>query len=327
MELPETIATAGGEPILRAAFERLYDPQAAAILARRDDGKVPLGFQAQQRRKIILGLAWAQQIELEAKRSAVDFTPEAMAKLEAEERRHILDWEAWLARINQNPAIRHDANVVYLRERALFEAHSGPLAATQDELRAAYDTLGERTQNAEELVRASHLLITFGPRIGDEKIQPLTAQEREAATPEQLAAWDALALARATALRGAAMAPGVDFGEFAREYSEGPGAFRGGDMGLFPFRQMVPEYAKAVFALEPGTFSEPIRSDKGYYVIKSFGHYSPGLLPFEAMRPDLVRQVEGAKYKQAKQTLETELNERFPVASAVLDDATAFKGR
>ncbi|PRP90693.1 Foldase protein PrsA 1 precursor [Enhygromyxa salina] len=325
--LPEVVATVDGHEIPRSEFDARYEPGAAQILARRTDGEIPAPYQAMQREKIIEELVWAKLLELEAERSGVDATPEALAAQEESGRRHIRDWPAWLARVGQTVEIRHQANVVYVRERALFEARGLTLEPTEAELRAAYEAARDKLVAPAELVRASHILITYGPRVGDEKIQPLMPDQRESATPEQLAKWDAAAKARAAALREAALAPGVDFNELAREWSEGPGAFRGGDMGLFPRRQMVGEYAEAAFALEPGQLSEPIKSDKGYYVIKSFGHYPAGPLPFEAVRADLVRELQGQKYKAALAALQAELHGRFTVVSPALDEARAFRAK
>jgi peptidyl-prolyl cis-trans isomerase C len=239
----------------------------------------------------------------------------------------VLDWDAWLARVGQTAEIRHEANVDHLRERALLEARVGSLTASEDELRAAYEQHKDKLVANEEMVRASHLLLTYGPRVGDEKIQPLLPDVQKAASEADRALWDKQALARATALRDAAMVPGIDFNEFAREWSEGPGAFRGEDMGLFPRKQMVPEYAEAAFALELGQLSQPIKSDKGYYVIRSFGRFPAGPLPYEAVRADLVRQLEGEKWKAAHTALEAELDDRYMIVSPALDEANAFLQR
>lgn len=323
--LPDVVATVEGHEILRSEFDALYEPGAAMILKRRTDGKVPAPYQAMQREAILDKLIWSKLLELEAARSGVDFTPEALAKLEADERRHIRDWPAWLDRIGQTVEVRHQANVDYLRERVLLEARVGSLEPTEAELLAAYEAGKAQFVAGEEMVRASHLLLTYGPRVGDEKIQPTLPEQSAAATPEQRAQWDTAAKARAEALREAALVPGVDFNELARELSEGPGAFRGEDMGLFPRKQMVGEYADAAFALEPGQLSQPIKSDKGYYVIKSFGRYPAGPLPFEAVRADLVRLVEGEKFKQAHAALKAELEGRFTIESPARAEAAAFR--
>jgi len=67
----------------------------------------------------------------------------------------------------------------------------------------------------------------------------------------------------------AELANGGDFIEIAREKSVGPEAANGGDLGFFSADQMVPEFAEAAFALEPGAISEaPVRSSYGWHVIK-----------------------------------------------------------
>jgi peptidyl-prolyl cis-trans isomerase C len=323
--LPDVVATVAGNPIPRREFDVRFDPGAAQILARRGDGKLPEPYQAAQREKIIGLLVWSKLLELEAARSGVDFTPEALAKAEAEERRHVRDWPAWLARVGQTPEIRHQANIDHLRERALLEARVGSLTPTEEQLRAAYEAGREQMVAPEEMVRASHLLLTFGPRVADEKIQPVMPEQLEQATAEEKAAWEAAARKRAEALRELALQPGVDFNELAREWSEGPGAFRGEDMGLFARHKMVPEYSEAAFALAEGELSQPILSDKGWYVIKSFGRFPAGPLPFEAVRADLVRTLEGQAWQQAHTALKAELEGRYVIESQALDDVRTYQ--
>ena len=159
--------------------------EAGQVLARLDDARLVAEsarlrsqlegldtdlFQAMQRETILDKLIWSKQLELEAERSGVDFTPEQLAEHEAKERRHILDWPAWLARVNQTEALRHQANIDYLRERALLEARVGSLAPSEDELRAAYEAKREQLNAAEPMVRAAHIQLAYGPRVGDEKI-------------------------------------------------------------------------------------------------------------------------------------------------------------
>lgn len=53
---------------------------------------------------------------------------------------------------------------------------------------------------------------------------------------------------------------GEDFGTVAKEVSEDPGsAPQGGELGWFAHGQMVPEFDKASFDLNPGELSEPSR--------------------------------------------------------------------
>lgn len=63
---------------------------------------------------------------------------------------------------------------------------------------------------------------------------------------------------------------GADFAELAKEHSTEPGADQsGGDLGWFSPAQMVPPFAAAVSAMEPGTRSDaPVQTQFGWHVIK-----------------------------------------------------------
>lgn len=59
------------------------------------------------------------------------------------------------------------------------------------------------------------------------------------------------------------------FSELAREYSIGPSAKNGGNLGWFGPGQMVKEFEKAAFLLEKGNISQkPIKTKFGFHVIK-----------------------------------------------------------
>jgi peptidyl-prolyl cis-trans isomerase C len=62
---------------------------------------------------------------------------------------------------------------------------------------------------------------------------------------------------------------GGDFAALAKQYSKDPaGAQQGGDLGFFKQDEMVPEFATAAFALQPGQVSpEPVHSQFGWHVI------------------------------------------------------------
>ncbi len=61
---------------------------------------------------------------------------------------------------------------------------------------------------------------------------------------------------------------GKDFGELARQYSEGPSKDQGGELGWFPRSRMVKPFGDKAFSMEAGEISEPVRTDFGWHVIK-----------------------------------------------------------
>jgi peptidyl-prolyl cis-trans isomerase C len=62
---------------------------------------------------------------------------------------------------------------------------------------------------------------------------------------------------------------GADFAALAKQYSKDPsGTQQGGDLGFFKKDEMVPEFATAAFALQPGQVTPtPVHSQFGWHVI------------------------------------------------------------
>ncbi len=62
---------------------------------------------------------------------------------------------------------------------------------------------------------------------------------------------------------------GADFDALAKKYSKDTGAGQGGDLGFFKQADMVPEFAAAAFALQPGQITQtPVHTQFGWHVIK-----------------------------------------------------------
>ncbi|BCO17813.1 peptidylprolyl isomerase SurA [Alteromonas sp. McT4-15] len=60
-----------------------------------------------------------------------------------------------------------------------------------------------------------------------------------------------------------------DFAELAKEYSEDPGsALRGGELGWSDPENYTPAFKEALAQLEPGEFSDPVRSTFGWHLIQ-----------------------------------------------------------
>lgn len=92
---------------------------------------------------------------------------------------------------------------------------------------------------------------------------------------------------RAQELTEKARAPGADFVELAKQFSEGPSKADGGDVGFFKRGDMVGPFDKAAFSLKDGEVSDPVRTPFGWHVIKVVEHRNAAAKPFEQVREEL----------------------------------------
>lgn len=85
---------------------------------------------------------------------------------------------------------------------------------------------------------------------------------------------------------------GESFDDLAKKYSEGPAAPRGGRLGMVRKGYLEPILEKAFFALEPNTYSQPVRSSFGYHVLTVFERRKIPLASFEQIAPQLTQELQ-----------------------------------
>lgn len=89
-----------------------------------------------------------------------------------------------------------------------------------------------------------------------------------------------------------AVQPNADFAALAREYSEDEGSkASGGDLGWFGRGRMVKEFEDAVFNLERGNISQPVKSQFGYHIIKLEDRRPSGVRPLDEVREQVRERV------------------------------------
>ena len=111
---------------------------------------------------------------------------------------------------------------------------------------------------------------------------------------------------------------GADFATLASERSTGPSSADGGDLGYFTKGQMVPSFAEAAFALEPGSYTDtPVETQFGWHVILVEDRRSQEAPSFEdveiELENDLRRSVVRGRIDELRAAAEVELVE--PAAS------------
>lgn len=96
------------------------------------------------------------------------------------------------------------------------------------------------------------------------------------------------ALTKAEALVTKARAEGADFAALASENSDDLGSReQGGDLGWIELGLTEPAFEEALFALEPGAISDPVRTDEGYHIIQLRELREATIKSFEDVRAEL----------------------------------------
>lgn len=107
-----------------------------------------------------------------------------------------------------------------------------------------------------------------------------------------------------------AQAAPAEFAALAAQYSQDPGtAQRGGDSGLQPLQQLVPEVRGAVARLKVGGVSEVVQSAAGFHVLKLTEQQPARTASLDELRDQLTQALRAQRQEQiAKAYLEGMLN-------------------
>lgn len=144
-------------------------------------------------------------------------------------------------------------------------------------------------------------------RVTDEAVQQAYDAEFGSAGPvEEVRAAHILvdSQEQAQALK-AELDAGADFAALAGEHGTDGTATRGGDLGWFVREQMVPQFAEAAFAMQPGEISGPVQSPFGWHLIKLDERRERPAPPLGEVRGEIVDRLS----QQAQTEVLTELRE------------------
>jgi len=150
--------------------------------------------------------------------------------------------------------------LAFARDRLLMDkllASEGKAAITDEAMKAVYADASKQITSEEE-VHARHILVP-------------TEEEAKKVEDE--------------------LKKGADFAELAKKESKDPGASDGGDLGFFTKEQMVPEFSKVAFALEPGKISDPVKTQFGWHIIKVEEKRARKAPTFDQVKPQIEQFV------------------------------------
>ncbi len=157
---------------------------------------------------------------------------------------------------------------VELKKESFFDQ----VEVSDEELQELYQ---KQIANLAEQRRAAHILIETGGELSDDEAK---AKIDEIATRVK---------------------NGDDFAAVAKEASQDPGsASEGGDLGFAGPGVYDQAFEDALYALNEGEVSAPVKSEFGWHIIKLLGVQSPEVPAFESLKPQLVRELKAQQVEQ-----------------------------
>ena len=148
-------------------------------------------------------------------------------------------------------------------------------------------------------VRASHILISVNPTEiteiikSDAKNKNLDDAALKAKVNEEIKAKET----KVNQLLAEVKKDPTLFAKLAKENSDDTAtAVKGGDLGFFAAKEMVPEFSKAAFSMKPNTISDkPVRTQYGYHIIMVTDRAAAGQTPYEKVKNDIKGYLENQK--------------------------------
>jgi peptidyl-prolyl cis-trans isomerase C len=167
---------------------------------------------------------------------------------------------------NLPPEVKRRALAEYLIDNVLFAE-----AAEAEKLGAAPEFEEQMRYLRQRLLREQYFEKTLKSTVSEDEAKKIYDTKVAAMKPEdEVAARHILVDSeeKAKELR-AKIVGGADFAQVAKESSTDSGSKeQGGLLGYFTKGQMVPEFDDAVFKMQEGQVSEPVKTNFGWHIIK-----------------------------------------------------------
>jgi peptidyl-prolyl cis-trans isomerase SurA len=184
-----------------------------------------------------------------------------------------------------------------LTQKVIQQEVGGHISVTQQEIQDFYNQHKAEMERPEQ-VRLSEILVPIVV------VAASGTGEAAPATDDQVAQ----AKAKSEALY-AQLQKGAKFDELAQKNSGGPTAAQGGDLEYFKRGTLSKPLEEQVFALKAGQFTEPIRTNQGWVILKVTEHQSEGIPPLKEVEPMIQERLYMSKMQPALRDYLTKLRE------------------
>jgi len=190
-----------------------------------------------------------------------------------------------------------------LTQKVIGQEVGGHIAVSNQEIQQYYDQHKADMERPEQ-VRLSEILIST------QTAQGVKTGKGETALPERPTP-DAVEQAQAKADQVYEMLKkGGNFEELAKKYSNGPTAANGGDLEYFKRGTLSKELESKVFDLQAGQYTEPIRTNQGFVILKVTEHQTAGVPSLKEVQTEIQEQIYLTKMQPALRDYLTKLREQ-----------------
>ena len=148
----------------------------------------------------------------------------------------------------------------------------------------------------------------------EEKKAFFEAQKQSFSKPETASAKHILVDSeeKANDILGKINAGEVSFEDAAKEHSTCPSKDAGGDLGTFGRGQMVPEFENAVFNMNNGEVSGPVKTQFGYHLIKLENKNASSIPEYDEVAEEVGKTLLFQKQGEVYQQKLNEVKEKYP---------------
>lgn len=105
----------------------------------------------------------------------------------------------------------------------------------------------------------------------------------------------------------------ISFEDAARTYSSCPSKENGGNLGEFTKGQMVPEFDEAVFSMNVGEITGPVKTQFGYHLIKLNAKNEAKVYEYEEIKNEIRELASKEKQQKAYRSKLNQLKIMYPV--------------
>ena len=183
-----------------------------------------------------------------------------------------------------------------LTQKVIQQEVGGHINVTQQEIQEYYNQHKDEMQRPEQ-IRLSEILISTAP--------PTPAPGQTAPSADEVVAQ---AKAKADGIY-ARLQKGEKFDELAQKNSSGPTAANGGDLEYFKRGTLSKQLEDQVFGLKTGQYTEPIRTNQGWVILKVTDHQTEGIPPLKEVEPQIQERIYMSKMQPALRDYLTKLRE------------------